>query len=42
MIVETDGILIQHDKSIGVIQYSDEWFGFASIQAALHFGTKPT
>eukprot|EP00102_Acyrthosiphon_pisum_P027911 XP_016665121.1 PREDICTED: uncharacterized protein LOC100165334 [Acyrthosiphon pisum] len=42
MIVETDGTLIKHDKSLGVIQYSDEWFGFASIQAALHFGTKPT
>lgn len=42
MIVETEGTLIKHDKSLGVIQYSDEWFGFSSIQAALHFGTKPT
>ncbi|KAF0765511.1 Uncharacterized protein FWK35_00003373 [Aphis craccivora] len=37
MIVETEGTLIKHDKSLGVIQYSDEWFGFSSIQAALHF-----
>jgi len=42
MIVETEGTLIKHDKSLGVIQYSNEWFGFSSIQAALHFGTKPT
>ncbi|XP_026804321.1 uncharacterized protein LOC113547929 [Rhopalosiphum maidis] len=42
MIVETEGTLIKHDKTFGVIQYSDEWFGFSSIQAALHFGTKPT
>jgi len=41
MIVETNGTLVKHDKSLGVIQYCDDWFGFASIQAALHFGTKP-
>ncbi|XP_025202297.1 uncharacterized protein LOC112599571 [Melanaphis sacchari] len=42
MLVETEGTLIKHDKDLGVIQYSDEWFGFSSIQAVLHFGTKPT
>jgi len=42
MMVETDGTLIKHNKHVGTIQYLDKWFGFTSIQAALHFGTKPS
>jgi len=40
MIVESNGILINYDKNVDLIEYGDKLFGYSCIQAIVRFGTK--